>query len=167
VIIHDEEPEDYLAIHALNQAAFETAAEANLVDILRKEVSPVISLVAEDGETIVGHIMFSPVSLSGHPELNILGLGPMSVAPRHQRKGIGSALVREGLMKCKDLGAGAVIVLGHPWFYPRFGFSPSVDYGIGCEYDVPPEVFMVIELKPGYLRGASGIIKYHPAFDNV
>ena len=165
--IRQEEPKDYTAVHTVNSAAFESPAEANLVDALRKEAQPVVSLVAEvDGE-VIGHIMFSPVMLSGYTNLKIMGLGPMAVAPAHQRKGIGSGLVTAGLEKCKELGTGAVVVLGHTWFYPRFGFVPSVNYGINSEYDVPPEVFMVLELVPGYLQGVCGTIKFHPAFKDV
>jgi putative acetyltransferase len=162
-----EEPKDYAAIHAVNASAFETQAEADLVDVLRKEANPVISLVAEDDGSIVGHIMFSQVLLSDHIDLKIMGLGPMAVVPEHQREGIGSALIKTGLLRCKELKYGAAVVLGHPGYYPRFGFSPSVRYGIRCEYDVPEDVFMVIELQPGYLQGASGIIKYHPAFNDI
>jgi len=111
--------------------------------------------------------MFSPVTLSGHADLKIMGLAPMAVAPEQQNKGIGSALVRAGLERCKGLGFGAAVVLGHTWFYPRFGFVPSVRYGIGCEYEVPQDVFMVMELQPGYLREATGIIKFHAAFNGV
>jgi putative acetyltransferase len=111
--------------------------------------------------------MFSPVSLSGHADLKIMGLGPMAVVPEHQRKGIGSALVKAGLEQCKELEFGAAAVLGHTWFYPRFGFSPSVQFGIGCEYSVPQEVFMVLELHIGYLHDAKGIIKYNTAFNDV
>ncbi len=151
----------------MNASAFETPGEANLVDALREQARPMVSLVAMDAETVVGHIMFSPVSLSGHPDLDIMGLAPMAVAPEYQRKGIGSALVRAGLDRCKQLNFGAVVVLGHSKYYPGFGFSPSMRFGIGCEYEVPEEVFMALELLPGYLRGASGTIKYHAAFSNV
>jgi putative acetyltransferase len=167
MLIRTEEPKDWAAVHAVNASAFATPAEANLVDVLRKEAYPFVSLVAEDNEAIVGHIMFSPVSLSGHPNLKIMGLGPMAVAPEYQRKSIGSALVRTGLERCKQLGFGAVVVLGHPEYYPRFGFSPSTRFGIGCEYEVPEDVFMVMELQPGYLHSATGTIKYHAAFSNV
>jgi putative acetyltransferase len=167
MLIRTEEEKDWAAVYALNAAAFETPAEANLVDALRQQARPVVSLVAEDNQTVVGHMMFSPVSLTGHPDVKIMGLAPMAVAPNHQCKGIGSALVRAGLERCKQLGFGAVVVLGHPEYYPRFGFSPSSRFGMGCEYEVSEEVFMVMELQPGYLRGISGSVKYHAAFSNV
>ena len=167
MLVRAEEQRDWPAVHAVNVSAFETPAEANLVDALREQAQPLVSLIAEDNGAIVGHIMFSPVSLSGHPGLKIMGLAPMAVAPAHQRKGIGSALVRAGLEQCQQLGFGAVVVLGHPTYYPRFGFSSSARFGIGCEYEVPEEVFMVVELEAGCLRGASGKVRYHAAFSNV
>ncbi len=167
MIIRSEEPKDYAGVYAVNLCAFETTAEANLVEALRKEATPIVSLVADDNGTVVGHIMFSPASLSGHVDLKIMGLGPLAVSPAHQNKGIGSALVRAGLERCEELGVGAAIVLGHPGYYPRFGFLPSIEYGIRSEYEVPQEAFMVLELKPGYLKEISGTIQYHPAFNNV
>ena len=151
----------------MNTSAFETAAEANLVDALREQAHPVVSLVAEEGGEVIGHIMFSPVSLSGHPELRLMGLAPMAVAPAHQRKGIGSALVRAGLERCRQLGFGAVAVLGHPSYYPRFGFQPSARFGIGSEYEAPPEAFMLLKLQPGYLHGVTGTVQFHAAFKDV
>jgi putative acetyltransferase len=167
VLIRGEEQKDWAAVHAVNVSAFEASTEADLVDALREQAHPVVSLVAVEGGTIVGHIMFSPVSFSGHPGLRIMGLAPMAVAPEYQRKGIGSALVRAGLERCKQLGFGAVVVLGHPGYYPRFDFVPSTRFGIKCEYEVPEEVFMVLEVLSGYLRGASGTIKYHVAFSSL
>ena len=167
MLIRVEEARDRSAVHAVNASAFPTSAEADLVDALRQEASPTVSLVAEGHESVVGHILFSPVSLSGHPGLEIMGLGPMAVAPERQREGFGSALVRDGLERCRRLGFGAVVVLGHPEFYPRFGFSPSGHFGVDCEYDVPVEVFMAMELQPGYLAGASGTVQYHVAFSKV
>lgn len=167
MLIRAEEQKDWAAVHAVNSSVFETPAEANLVDALREQAQPVVSLIAEENGAVVGHIMFTPVLLPGHPALKIMGLAPMAVNPQHQRKGIGSALVRAGLERCKQLGFGAVVVLGHPGYYRRFGFSPSARFGIGCEYEVPEEVFMVLELQPGYLRGTSGTLKYHVAFLNV
>ncbi len=162
--IRDESKKDTAAVRALNIEAFGTPSEANLVDALRKQMGLLISLVAEQDEQILGHILFSPVSLSGHTDLKIMGLGPMAVAPPHQRKGIGSQLVPTGLKKCKQLDYIAVVVLGHPDFYPRFGFVPSSHFDIDYEYDVPEEVFMAAELVPGSLRGKSGRVKYNPAF---
>lgn len=167
MLIRDEEERDLAAVRRLNAAAFGTPAEAKLVDALRQQARPVVSLVAEENQAIVGHIMFSPVVLSSHPELKIMGLAPMAVSPQHQRQGIGSALVRAGLEQCRKLGSGAVVVLGHPGYYPRFGFVPAGRMGIGCEYEVPADVFMLVELEPDYLRNASGTIKYDPAFANV
>jgi putative acetyltransferase len=167
VRIREEQPGDRARIHALNAGAFESPAEANLVDALRARAKPVISLVAEDEQVLVGHILFSPVSLTAHDELKIMGLAPMAVAPEHQRKGIGSALVRAGLGQCRRIGCGAVVVLGHPQYYPRFGFVPSTRFGISSEYDAPEEAFMALELEPAYLAGKRGCVKYHAAFAGV
>jgi putative acetyltransferase len=167
MLIRDEEQKDWPAVRTVNMSAFGRPDEANLVDVLRDQVSPILSLVAESKGAIVGHIMFSPVSLTGHPTLRIMGLAPMAIAPEHQRKGIGTALVRAGLERCKQLGFGAVVVLGHPDYYPRFGFSSSVCFGLSCEYKVPANVFMVMELQDGFLRGASGTIKYHNSFGDL
>ena len=167
MLIRAEEDKDRAAVHAVKVAAFETPSEANLVDALREQAQPIVSLVAEDSGAIVGHIMFSAVSLVGHHGLKVMGLAPMAVAPKHQRKGIGSALVRAGLEQCKQLGYIAVVVLGHPEYYPRFGFSPSTRFGIGCEYEVPEDVFMVTELQPAALSGITGIVKYHAAFSSL
>ena len=167
LIVREEEKRDWTAVHALNVSAFETPVEADLVDALRQEAHPIVSLVAEDESVIVGHILFSPVILSGFPHLKIMGLAPMAVSPKRQRSGIGSKLVGAGLKKCRELDYGAVVVLGHPDYYPRFGFSPSTRFGIRSEYDVPDDVFMVVELRPGYLHGAQGIIQYHTAFSNL
>jgi putative acetyltransferase len=167
VLIRDEAEADRRAIHALNRAAFGGAAEADLVDALREQADPLISLVAEEQGTVVGHIMFSPVELAGHPRLRIMGLAPMAVLPAWQGRGIGSGLVQAGLERCRELGAGAVVVLGHPDYYPRFGFSPASRFGIGCEYDAPEEAFMVMQLQPGYLEGAHGTVRFHAAFDGL
>jgi putative acetyltransferase len=167
MIIRPEAEKDKTAIQEINQSAFETSAESTLVDILREQANPIISLIAVEDEKVVGHIMFSPITLGGSVDLKIMGLAPMAVLPEYQRKGIGSALVQTGLDECKSLGFGGVVVLGHVNYYTRFGFIPSTQFGINCEYDVPEEAFMVIELQPSYLAGATGQVKYHSAFSNV
>jgi putative acetyltransferase len=167
MIIRTENETDREAVYDINALAFETEAEAKLVDILREHVHPILSLVAEIDGIIVGHIMFSPVSLGEHTELQLMGLAPMAVSPEHQRKGIGSALARAGIKECRRTGCDALVVLGHPAFYPRFGFSPSTSFGINSEYDVPEDVFMVLELVPGALSGKPGQIKFPGAFGSV
>lgn len=165
--IRPESQSDIDAVFAVNTSAFETPAEASLVDALREQANPVISLVAEDNGEIIGHIMFSPVSLTNHPETKILGLAPMAVVPDWQNKGVGSELVRAGLRECQQMGFDAVVVLGHPTYYPRFGFVPAVKFGITSEYDVPDDVFMVLELEPDGLSKSDGTIKYHDAFSQL
>jgi len=167
VVVRSERSADIAAVHAVNRAAFETSTEAYLVDAVRQQANPIVSLVADDGGSIVGHILFSPVTLTGHEHVKIMGLAPMAVLPTHQRRGIGSALVRAGLVGCTQLGYAAVIVLGHSEYYPRFGFVPASRFGIGCEYDVPDEFFLALELEPAVLVGKSGTIRYHPAFANA
>jgi putative acetyltransferase len=164
MIVRPELPQDPPGIRSVHLEAFESAAEANLVDELRAVARPLVSWVAEEDGQILGHILFSPVSLTGHPELYLLGLAPLAVLPPFQRRGVGTALVPAGLEACRDLGVGAIVVLGHPTYYPRFGFRPAVGFGITCEYDSPPEAFMVLELQPGHLAAASGTIRYHDAF---
>jgi putative acetyltransferase len=164
--IRPETPSDDAAVRDINVAAFGRDTEARLVALLREQARPLVSLVAQEGRALVGHIMFSPVSLQGFTRL-MMGLAPMAVTPARQRQGIGSALVRAGLESCADIGAEAVVVLGHPDFYPRFGFLPAVRFGLGCEYDVPAEAFMAIELEPHALRGIAGTVSYHPAFAGI
>jgi putative acetyltransferase len=100
-------------------------------------------------------------------ELHLMGLAPMAVSPSLQRDGIGTELVNAGLQICRELGVGAVAVLGHPEYYPRFGFRPASQWGIKCEYDVPEEVFMLMELSPAYLQDYQGTIRYHAAFADI
>lgn len=167
MLIRAEKESDISTVRALNVATFQRSAEADLVDALRRQARPIVSLVAERESIVVGHILFSPVSLESGSDLKIMGLAPMAVTSQHQRSGIGSALVRAGLEQCKKLGVSAVVVLGHPEYYPRFGFLPSMRFNIRSEHNVPEEAFMVLELEPGALRARSGRIKYHPAFSQI
>lgn len=164
VLIRPEREDDRSGIRAVNTAAFETSLEADLVDALRREASPIVSMVAEDDGVIVGHIIFSPVNVHPDDGSRLMGLGPMAVSPARQRSGIGSELVEEGLEQCRTMDYDGVVVLGHPDYYPRFGFAPAADFGLRCEYDVPEELFRVLELTPGSLKGRSGTVRYSPSF---
>ena len=166
--IRKEKDSDIEKIWKVNAEAFETEAEANLVNALRDSGIPYISLVAEESDEIVGHILFTPVKLVGDSSgLKLVGLAPMAVVAKLQKKGIGSRLVQTGLEYCLAQGYGAVVVLGHAEYYPRFGFLPAVKFGIKSEYEVPDEAFMVLELTENSLKGKTGVIKYHTAFVSV
>lgn len=166
VTIREEELHDIAAVRYVNEQAFGGPAEADLVDALRSRHKVTLSLVAVKDERVVGHILFSPVTIkSGVKAFSALGLGPMAVLPEYQRRGIGSALVRAGLADCRKMGHECVVVLGHREYYPRFGFVPASKWGIECKWGVPDEVFMVIELREGALRGRAGVAKYQPEFD--
>lgn len=165
--LRPEAPSDADAIRRLHEIAFGQPDEAALVDRLRP-TDGYIGRVALRHEVLVGHIAFSAMTLSpARPGLTILGLAPMAVLPELQREGLGSALVRAGLDACRDAGADAVFVLGHPDYYPRFGFTPAADLGLASEYDVPREAFMVVEIRAGALDDVSGVAQYHPAFSEL
>lgn len=162
--IRNEKPADYKAVYRINKLAFEQEGEADLVERLRS-VEPHISLVAVKDDEIVGHIFFSPVSIEPADEkFNSMGLAPMAVLPEFQNQSVGSALVKRGLEECKNLNFDAVFVLGHSKYYPRFGFQTAKEKGFDCEYEVPDEAFMVLELKSGALNKYNGIVKYHSEF---
>ena len=163
--IRPETENDFAQVYRVNALAFESEAEAKLVEKLRA-VEPQISLVAETGGEIVGHIFFSPVTLDGEAT-DFLGLAPMAVLPEFQNQQIGSKLVEEGLRIARERGFTAVFVLGHARYYPRFGFSTARLKGFTCEYEVPDDVFMALELAGGALAGKKGLVKYRPEFAEV
>jgi len=165
--VRPESPSDSEPIRRVHEAAFGTKVEADLVDLLRGQAAPIVSLVAEEDGSVVGHILFSPVTLPDHADLTIMGLAPMAVRPDRQRRGVGSTLVTAGLEACRAFDTHAVVVLGHATYYPRFGFVPASRLGIRSEYDVPDEVFMAMELQPRALAGRSGTVRYHPAFGTL
>jgi len=165
LIIRPETSKDIAAIRHINEEAFGQKEEAEIVEKLRRRGVLTISLVAVQDNEIVGHIAFSPVKVeSEHSSFEAIALAPMSVLPACQRKGIGSQLVHAGLEECRRIGHELVVVLGHPNYYPRFGFVPASTYSIKSEFDVPDEAFMVLELRQGAFSGRSGIVKYHPEF---
>jgi putative acetyltransferase len=169
--IRAEQPEDLAAIWNVNVAAFDRADEANLVDRLRGGVAT-FSFVAVKFDRIVGHIFFSPVEIiasSGTTSTDpmVLGLAPIAVLPTEQRQGIGSALIRHSLAECARYGCKAVVVLGNPGYYHRFGFAPASSQGLSCEYPVPEEAFMVLELELGALANRGGMVRYRSEFDDL
>lgn len=158
------------AIRKINDSAFKGDNESRLVDAIRKSelFVPELSLVAETDGELIGHILFSIVHLkSEEDEIPTLALAPMAVIPEHQNKGVGSLLVEEGLKRAKDQGFKHAVVLGHPEFYPKFGFVPASTKGIEAPFPVPDEVFMTLEIKKGSLDQIKGKIVYPPAFDTV
>ena len=165
VEIRPEQPEESVQVRAVNALAFGSDDEGRLVDAVRQREESLISLVAVDGDTVVGHILFSPVTIATpEGEYQTVGLGPMSVHPDFQRQGVGGSLIRRGLEACRAAGYGVVVVLGHPSYYPRFGFTRAGTHGIHWEQEVPGDAFMVMELTPGALEGCSGVARYLPEF---
>jgi len=168
IVIREEKPEDIADIQTINESAFGQPNEAKLVDMLRSRKKIRFSLVALLKDRIVGHILFSPAVIESEEDtVSLVGLAPMAVYPDYQRKGVGSRLVEAGIMRCRDAGFPGIIVLGHPDYYPRFGFVPAGRYGITCEFDVPDDVFLILALKEEALKGRSGIAKYQPEFNEV
>jgi putative acetyltransferase len=165
--IRQEKPDDFAAVRDVNEQAFGRTAEAQLVDLLRAAKKAVVSLVALHQGRVVGHILFSPVTVTqASATFRGVGLAPMGVLPEFQNQGIGSRLVRDGLEACKRKGYDAVVVLGHTKYYPRFGFSRAKDYGLDNEYNAQ-DSFMVSELRDGVLQTIGGLVKYAPEFDNA
>ncbi len=158
--IRNEEPKDIDQVRAVVQAAFPTDVESQLVDLLRANGKATISLVAVNGEEVLGHILFSPVTTSPPSTANGIGLAPVAVHPDVQSCGIGSQLIREGLRRCQELGFDYCVVLGSPEYYPRFGFQKASSFGIANEYGADDE-FMLIRFSD---RDVSGLVKYVPEF---
>ncbi|MGI0494674.1 GNAT family N-acetyltransferase [Alkalinema pantanalense CENA528] len=182
--IRAEQANDYSAIRQVNELAFGRSQEADLVEALRASGLPLISLVAieslttidqdeesapQNSAAIVGHLLFSPVTIEPLPAvpLKVAGLAPIAVLPTFQRRGIASQLIQVGVGQCCQQGYDAIVVLGNPQFYRRFGFAAASLKQLRCEYDVPEEAFMVMELQPNALVTCAGTVKYAPAFANV
>jgi putative acetyltransferase len=168
LLICSEQPEDITAIRQVNERAFGRSDEADLVDAVRARGKAVLSLVGVEGDQIIGHIFFSPVTIeSDNGIVPAIGLAPMAVVPERQRCRIGSQLVRAGLAGCRNAGYHYVVVLGHQTYYPRFGFVPASQYGITSEYTVPDEAFTVLAWPGGILSQRGGLARYEPEFRDV
>jgi putative acetyltransferase len=148
--IRPEGPEDAEAIRRLHDAAFGGPDEARIVDSLRAAGLAMLSLVAvENRVDVVGHVLFSPMTHDGPSNLRVAAMAPVGVDPARQRRGIGSAVIREGLEMLRDSGVDVVCVLGDPAFYRRFGFEVSERLGITPADDVPAWAFQALALRPG------------------
>lgn len=165
-MLRTERPGDMLPVQALLEAAFGREDEALLVNRLRECGAAVVTMVEEEEYEFMGHLLMSPVTINGE-EGPWLGLAPLAVHPDWQGQGIGSDLVREGLDTALEMDWKAVVVLGDPAYYQRFGFRPASEFGLHCIYEVPAECFMAMELIPGSLATLRGEVLYHPVFDEV
>jgi putative acetyltransferase len=165
--IRPEQPEDIPAIRNVNDRAFGRPNEGALVDELRTACDGLVSLVAVVDGQVVGHILFSPTTLQSEDGCGLsgMGLGPLAVLPEWRRHGIGSELVTAGMALLRRTPCPFVVGLGHPAYYPRFGFELASKHGIRCQWDVPDEAFMVLVASDGTMRGASGVARYRPEFD--
>jgi putative acetyltransferase len=161
--IRRQRPDDAPAIRSLVEAAFGRPAEANLIDALYRERAVIASFVAVVDERVIGHALFSRVLIDtsdgSHP---VAALAPLAVHPDLHRRGIGARLVAFGLEFLKTRGELAVLVLGDPHYYARFGFSPGAARNLQSPF--PPEAFMALELEAGALSGIHGRVTYPSAF---
>jgi putative acetyltransferase len=168
VYIVAEGPEDISGIRLVNQLAFDGDYEADVVDRLRRNCPSILSLVAKQGEEVIGHILFSPariVQVEGWT-ISGMGLAPLAVHPQYQNKGIGSALCQVGMQRMEVESYPFVIVLGHPTYYPRFGFVKASSHGIRCAFKgVPDEAFMIRILDTATMFGVTGTAYYRQEFD--
>ena len=168
MLIRPETAADVAAIHDVNFRAFGRESEARLVASIRASAGfiPDLSLVAVEEANVVGHILFSRIGIRApHAAVEALALAPLAVRPESQNQGIGSTLTRHGLEACRRLGHRIVVVVGHPNYYPRFGFSSARARGLDAPFR--DEAFMVIELTAGALDGVRGTVEYPPAFSTV
>ncbi len=169
MLIRTETKEDYKHVFNLNYLAFGNRDdEAKLVEHIRFSNGFIreLSLVAEEKGEIVGHILLSKakiIQLNGDKE--VLVLAPVAVNPSFQKKKIGSKLIKESLRRAKDLGYGLVLLIGHPSYYPKFGFQPAKQHGIELtQFNVPDDVFMICEIRKGELQQTNGELHYPPSF---
>ncbi|MCW3098938.1 MAG: GCN5-related N-acetyltransferase [Chthonomonadaceae bacterium] len=165
--IRPETASDAGAIQEVTELAFGRAYEAGVVEKVRRSSGFVseLSLVAEREGEIVGHVMFSELEIVGASESwTVLALGPISVRPEFQKQGVGRQMIRAGLERAANLGYGVVVLIGHPTYYPRFGFASGSRFGLKCAIPVPDDVFMAHLLRSDGLDGIEGTVVFPPAF---
>lgn len=167
--IREETTADFDGVRTLLNDAFGGNAEARLVDRLRASNRITLSLVAEEGGRVLGHVLFSPIGIGtgSGKEKSAIALAPLAVHPAFQRLGIGSALSSAGIARLRDAGQERVLVLGDPAYYPRFGFQPAARYKVRCPFPAPEEAFMALELQPGAFSNCAGMAVYGPEFDDL
>ncbi len=166
ISVREERTGDEDAIRAVETAAFGRPVEAGIVDILRESCPDFVSLVALDGERVVGHALFTPAAVDTGPVG--MSLAPLAVQPDAQRRGIGTALVERGLAALRERECPFVIVYGHPGYYPRFGFERASAHGLASHIpDVPDDVFMVLVLDAGAMAGVRGVVRHRVEFDEA
>ncbi len=166
VTIRNEQPADVAAIDRVVEEAFGQRDEADLVVELRREKAVLVSLVALIGEQVVGHIAFTRAEIVGAEcTWPVAALAPVAVLPDSQRGGIGIALVEQGIVACRALPMPAILVLGHPEYYPRFGFTPASQVRVECPWPAPDEAFLALELETGFFAEVAGTLRYHSCFD--
>lgn len=167
--VRPEQPQDISAIRSVNEQAFERRKEADLVDALREGCPDTLSLVAVLDGRVVGHIMFSPVTVDGTaPPVQGMGLGPIAVLPEHQRQGIGSRMIEESVDRLRQRSYPFVLLVGHASYYPRFGFERASQHGLVCQWDgVPDEAFMVLILDESAMARVSGVARFREEFDRA
>jgi putative acetyltransferase len=163
MILRCECLEDRAAIRFVNEEAFRRQNEADLVDTLRNQGAVLASIVAEVQKRVVGHILFSRMSIeTGAGSIPAVALAPIAVLPEQQGQGIGGDMIKHGLDWLRREGEQVVIVLGHAEYYSRFGFSTDKAFSLASPF--PPEAFMALELSPGALDGIHGKVRYPEAF---
>ncbi len=169
MIIRPEIPEDIGDIHTLNERAFGQPQEAKIIDELRNNCEGLLSLVAIEMEKLVGHILFSPATIEGKQGIvKGMGLAPMAVLPEMQQQGIGTQLVKNGMEYLGEMQCPFIIVLGHPEYYPRFGFEPASRYGIKSQWEgISDEAFMILWLDKSMMNHVSGVAKYRDEFNEA
>ena len=165
--IRRERREDIPGIRNVHDLAFRRSEEGTVVDRVREAFDGLVSLVAVVEGRVVGHVLFSPVRIETGEGRDVFGMGlaPLAVLPEYQRRGIGTELMEAGLAALGQTSCPFVVVLGHPDYYPRFGFEPASRRGIRCKWDVPDEAFMVLVMDEEAMRGVAGLAHYRPEWD--